>query len=82
MSTSSHARYGALICLFTLLGGCTVTPPAALTERDASVRDDECRGRRSACLYEGSYEKGERDYAEEEAKRLNRAQAARLRRGW
>ncbi len=32
-------------------------------------------------MYEGRYESGERDYAEEEARRLNRAALQRLRRG-
>ena len=40
----------------------------------------ECRLNRSACLYEGKYEANEEAYAEEEAKRLNRAQIERLRR--
>ncbi|MFA1682466.1 MULTISPECIES: hypothetical protein [Achromobacter] len=35
---------------------------------------------RSSCLYDGKYEAGERDYAEDEAKRLNRAELDRLRR--
>ncbi|WP_419761609.1 hypothetical protein [Achromobacter pulmonis] len=35
---------------------------------------------RSSCIYEGKYEAGERDYAEDEAKRLNRAEMERLRR--
>jgi hypothetical protein len=32
-------------------------------------------------MYEGQYEPGERDYAEQEARRLNQAQYAKLRRG-
>jgi hypothetical protein len=31
-------------------------------------------------MYEGAYEPGERDYAEQEAKRLNQAASRRLRR--
>lgn len=46
----------------------------------ASSRSNECIWNRSGCMYEGSYESGERIYAEEEAKRLNRAASARLRR--
>lgn len=41
----------------------------------------ECRWNRSSCMYEGSYESGERDYAEEEARRLNEAAARRLKGG-
>ncbi|MCD0501667.1 hypothetical protein LPZ50_01465 [Bordetella petrii] len=40
---------------------------------------NECTWYRSGCMYEGSYEEGEREYAEEEAQRLNRAQLQRLR---
>ncbi|KAB0623086.1 hypothetical protein [Castellaniella defragrans] len=43
-------------------------------------RGGECQWNRSRCLYEGSYEPGERDYAEQEAKELNRASLERLRR--
>ena len=46
----------------------------------ASRVSDECRWNRSGCIYEGSYEADERDYAEAEARRLNQAEMARLRR--
>ncbi|MYN14122.1 hypothetical protein GSY71_13330 [Pusillimonas sp. TS35] len=46
----------------------------------ASVRSDECRGNRRKCIYEGNYEAGEEAYAEQEARRLNQAQLAKLRR--
>ncbi|MFV0284511.1 MAG: hypothetical protein ACK5JE_12075 [Castellaniella sp.] len=49
--------------------------------RGQTSRVDECRWDRSKCLYEGSYEPGERDYAEQEAKELNRAALEKLRRG-
>lgn len=39
----------------------------------------ECAWSRS-CMYEGSYESGERDYAEQEARRLNQAALERLQR--
>ena len=42
----------------------------------------ECRVSRSSCMYDGKYEAGERDYAEDEAKRLNRAEMERLRRAF
>ncbi|CAB3717731.1 hypothetical protein LMG3458_03681 [Achromobacter deleyi] len=38
----------------------------------------ECRV--TNCLYDGKYEPNERSYAEDEAKRLNRAELDRLRR--
>lgn len=40
----------------------------------------ECQWNRSSCMYEGAYEPGEGSYAEEEARRLNRAASERLRR--
>ena len=40
---------------------------------------NECRWNRSGCLYDGKYEAGEKEYAEEEAARLNRQQLERLR---
>lgn len=42
---------------------------------------NECAWNRSNCMHEGRYEPGEREYAEQEARDLNRASAARLRRG-
>ncbi|VFR81950.1 hypothetical protein ISE1_3223 [plant metagenome] len=47
---------------------------------DDAGRSNDCRWNRSSCMYEGSYEKGEREYAEEEARRLNQAEQGRLRR--
>lgn len=42
---------------------------------------NECTWNRSSCMHEGRYEPGEREYAEQEARDLNRASSARLRRG-
>ncbi|KCB21986.1 hypothetical protein L541_2572 [Bordetella hinzii CA90 BAL1384] len=47
-----------------------------------SQASSECRWNRSKCLYDGKYEAGERDYAEQEARRLNLAEAERLRRAF
>lgn len=41
---------------------------------------NECRWYRSSCMYDGKYEPDEEDYAEAEAKRLNKASTDRLRR--
>lgn len=63
--------------------GCSSTNPGvAAQDGDARVVTTslECRWNRSACIYEGRYESGERDYAEEEARRLNQASIERLRR--
>lgn len=83
MKISSFNRCSAALVLFTLLGACSVfsdsDEPASVT---VSERSNECRWNRQSCIYEGRYESDERDYAEEEARRLNQAQAARLRRAW
>jgi len=39
---------------------------------------NECTWNRSGCMYEGSYEQGEEQYAEEEARRLNKQQQRRM----
>ncbi|PLC55074.1 hypothetical protein CR155_05095 [Pollutimonas nitritireducens] len=41
---------------------------------------NECTWNRSSCMHEGSYEPGEREYAEQEAKDLNKASSKKLRR--
>jgi hypothetical protein len=46
------------------------------------VVSDNCKFLRSRCIYEGSYDAGERNYAEQEAKRLNTAELERLRRAF
>ena len=67
-------RSSACVALLVLaLAGCSSTGGVA-------DRRDECRGKRSSCMYEGAYEHGERDYAIEEAARLNKAELKRLRR--
>ncbi len=73
------SRCGIVFLFSALVAGCSSTEPAPSDY--ASAGDPECRKNRKACLYEGSYEPGERSYAEDEARRLNQAQAARLRRG-
>jgi len=62
-------RFSAML-LFVLVAGCgSAVDPA-----------NECRWDRSRCMYEGKYDPGERDYAEEEAARLNKAELRRVRR--
>lgn len=41
---------------------------------------NKCRLNPQSCSYDGGYEPGEREYAEREAARLNRAESGRLRR--
>ncbi|WP_066452731.1 hypothetical protein [Castellaniella caeni] len=77
MPIPTTAYYGAALLLTALLSGCGSAP-----ERTSAVhRDTQCRLAPSSCQYNGAYEPGERDYAEEEARRLNQAQTAKLKRG-
>ncbi|WP_323028608.1 hypothetical protein [Castellaniella defragrans] len=68
-------RCSIALLFAALVSGCFGGGPARQMERGG-----ECQWNRSRCLYEGSYEPGERDYAEQEAKELNRAALERLRR--
>jgi len=72
MPMPSLGRIGVVLFLAALVSGCSL-----LGFGDS---DNECRWNRSKCMYEGPYEEGERDYAEDEAARLNRSEAAKLRR--
>ena len=74
MSIQTYSRCGAALFLAALVGGCSLSGPRT------SDRYNECKWNRSSCMHEGSYEPGERDYAEQEAKRLNQAASGKLRR--
>lgn len=74
MSIRMLSRCAAAVFLFALGSGCS------LIGLGDSGRNDECKWSRSSCLYDGGYEDGEESYAEEEAKRLNKDSADRLRR--
>jgi hypothetical protein len=87
MSIQSINRCGVALFLVALLAGCSSGGPRSAARGDGpsigsgvSARDDECKWNRTKCMYEGAYEPGERDYAEQEAKRLNQAASRRLRR--
>ena len=70
------SRLGTALFFTMLVAGC-----GSSVEQTASLeRPNDCRWNRSSCIYEGQYEPDERDYAEEEAKRLNQAQLQRMRR--
>lgn len=69
------SRCSITLGLIALMSGCSL-----MGGGDDAGRSNDCRWNRSNCMYEGSYEKGEREYAEEEARRLNRAEQGRLRR--
>ncbi|RTZ41105.1 hypothetical protein EKL30_15570 [Candidimonas sp. SYP-B2681] len=88
MPIQSFSRCGVALFLVALVSGCTFTgleapgigTKASDTHIEASGRGDECSRNRSSCIYEGAYEPMERDYAEQEAKRLNQAALERFRR--
>lgn len=74
MFIQKSIRYGVTLFLAAIASGCSLIAPETSSHRSGG----ECQWNRSSCMHEGSYEPGERDYAEEEAKRLNRAASARL----
>lgn len=80
MTIQTLSRYGFALFLVALVSGCSLWGgDDASTETSYAERPSECRWSRSSCMYNGKYESGERDYAEEEAARLNKASLARLR---
>ena len=72
----------ATICIaLAALSGCSGArhPSASSSSSGAPFAvDPGCRGG-SSCMYNGHYDPGERDYAEQEAQRLNQAEYERLR---
>lgn len=89
MSVQTLSRYALALSLAALAAGCSSTraPGAPSTSTGAAaaqerVVSDDCKFLRSRCIYEGSYDAGERNYAEQEAKRLNTAELDRLRRAF
>lgn len=83
MLIKTLGRYGAVLVLAAVVAGCS-SSKGGDSAQDINARvvstSPECRMNRSNCIYEGRYESGERDYAEEEARRLNQASINRLRR--
>ena len=85
MSIKTRCR-GSLVLLFAaLVSGCSsptspwsAPSPGPVSGPSSSRTSLECRV--TNCLYDGKYEPNERSYAEDEAKRLNRAELDRLRR--
>lgn len=73
------SRCSAVLLLAGMVAACSSND--SRSEQRAMRLGGDCYGNRSSCMYEGRYESGERAYAEEEAKRLNRAALQRLRRG-
>lgn len=85
MSIITISRCGAALFFVALAAGCSSSKPSAadkasMSEATPARASNECKANRRKCLHEGSYDVGERDYAEDEARRLNLAEAQRLRR--
>jgi len=86
MSIQMLGRGSVMLLCAALVSGCSSSTPSpwsspnpgSVSGSPASRVSLECRV--TSCLYDGKYEPGERDYAEAEAKRLNRAEMERLRR--
>jgi len=74
MFIQAFTRCSIALLLIALVSGCSSIGLGA------TELANECKWNRSSCMHEGSYEPGERDYAEQEAKDLNEAASKRLRR--
>ncbi len=66
MSIQTFMRGALALFFLALVSGC-------------SLDRAQCTVARSSCMYEGSYEPGEADYAEQEAAKLNKTQTSKLR---
>lgn len=93
MSIQMLSRRVAALFFVALAAGCssTKTNTGASESGITSIKSssaasaratDDCSSNRRKCIYKGSYEPGERGYAEQEAKRLNTAELERLRRSF
>lgn len=80
MSTRILRRWGSVLLLAGLVAGCST--PGSSSSRLPGSSYNPCRLNQSSCNYNGQYEPGERDYAEQEARRLNQAEVQRLKRGF
>ncbi len=85
MSIHTLSRYGSVALLALLVSGCGSSSDGGGIFSTGpfsgpSTVSNECKRDRSSCMHEGRYEQGERAYAEDEARRLNKAQLERLRR--
>ncbi|MEI2416405.1 hypothetical protein V8Z80_09485 [Orrella sp. JC864] len=76
MSIRILIRSAAALSFAALIAGCSSGAPANPAQPASHVRSDDCVAEPSRCRYEA----GEREFAEQEAKRLNRESARKLRR--
>ncbi|MGE8601769.1 Uncharacterised protein [Bordetella trematum] len=80
MSAKTLLRCTAVLFATVVMAGCSTKAADVVSSWFSSPPKNDCVSNRKACLYEGAYEPGERQYAEDEARRLNQAELARLRR--
>ena len=66
-----------LFSLAAMVSGCS--GPRSSSSGAPFASDARCAIHSSWCQYNGQYDPGERDYAEQEAQRLNQAEYERLR---
>jgi hypothetical protein len=79
MTTQRFALATMLIALAAVLSGCSGMRHSSSSSSGAPFAVNPSCGRGSACMYNGHYDPGEREYAEKEAQRLNQAEYERLR---
>lgn len=71
------------MALFAILSGCSLffgDDAVFFGGDDSPAQASACQKDPGSCLYNGRYEPDERDYAEQQARRLNQAEIQRLRR--
>lgn len=78
MSIQKAVRCGAVLLFVSFLSGCSLLDFGKSEDEPVEVPYNACQHDPKSCMYEGSYEVGERDFAIQEAKRLNKASMERL----
>lgn len=80
MFVNAFGRFGVGLFLATLVSGCSSVDKRDSDDVGVLDRSNPCLLAPGSCIYEGRYEAGETDYAEQEARRLNEAESLRIRR--
>jgi hypothetical protein len=79
-----YCKLGFAAVMVTLLAGCGTNSPLSLFRGGSApfegVASGPCHDNPRSCIHKGRYESGERQYAEQEAERLNQLALERLRR--
>ncbi|ALM86092.1 hypothetical protein [Bordetella sp. N] len=74
MFNNTLSRAALAFVFVGIISGCSSGPKEP--SRHSSI---QCAISKSSCMYDGPYDDGESDYAEEEAAKLNRQQQGKLR---